>query len=232
LQRRTRRLIPRTLAPLRHQLIKSRHSLRSLFSVTRPHTFASPCGQRAATSAFPESRSRISGRTMRAGRSHRPAMLLTANCGERFSVPNLDLRCRRWHPAKTPRVLRIASSVLHILPQTNNAPDAGAPAARGRKAAREHFSEENFRIASTHYCFASPERISQKPSRKSKDILTLIRGNTALRMNSRNPFTIATPPKHRQLKFLHPTHGESCDSFRRLAGSEPAVIDEAGLGRC
>jgi len=34
---------------------------------------------------------------------------------------NLDLRQRRWHPAKTPGVLRIASYVLHILPQTTEA---------------------------------------------------------------------------------------------------------------
>jgi hypothetical protein len=46
---------------------------------------------------------------------------------ERFWVPNLDLRCRRWHPAKTPGVLRIASSVLHILPQTADAPYFKAP---------------------------------------------------------------------------------------------------------
>jgi hypothetical protein len=67
------------------------------------------------------------------------------NRGERFWVPDLDLRCRRWHPAKTPGVLRIASSVLHILSQTTSAPYSGAPEARGRKAAQEHFSEENFR---------------------------------------------------------------------------------------
>jgi len=60
---------------------------------------------------------------------------------------NLDLCCRRWHPAKTPGVLRIASSVLHILSQTTVAPDLGTSEAlvTGRKAAQERFSEENFR---------------------------------------------------------------------------------------
>jgi len=44
-------------------------------------------------------------------------------------------------------VLRIASSVLHILPQTTEAPYTGTPAALviGRKAAQERFSEESFR---------------------------------------------------------------------------------------
>jgi hypothetical protein len=50
-------------------------------------------------------------------------------------------------PGKTSGVLRIASFVLHILPQTTCAPDSGAPAALviGRKAAQERFSEESFR---------------------------------------------------------------------------------------
>jgi hypothetical protein len=43
------------------------------------------------------------------------------NHGEKFLGTNLDLRQRRWHPAKTPGVLRIASYVLHILPQTTEA---------------------------------------------------------------------------------------------------------------
>jgi hypothetical protein len=61
-----------------------------------------------------------------------------------FGFPILGLNCRRWHPAKTPGVLRIASSVPHILPQTADASNSVAPAARGRKAAQEHFSEESF----------------------------------------------------------------------------------------
>jgi hypothetical protein len=52
------------------------------------------------------------------------------------------LNCRRWHPAKTAGVLRIASPVLHILSQTADASKSLAPDARGRKAAQEHFSEE------------------------------------------------------------------------------------------
>jgi hypothetical protein len=65
---------------------------------------------------------------------------------ERFWVPN-DLCCRRWHPGQIPGVLRIASSVLHILSQTTVAPDEDASEALviGRKAAQERFSEESFR---------------------------------------------------------------------------------------
>jgi hypothetical protein len=85
---------------------------------------------------------------------------------------NLDLCRRRWHPAKTPGVLRIASAVLHILPQTAVAPDSGAPAALviGRKAAQERFSEESFRTLlrplnstspETHFSTALPQAPAQ-----------------------------------------------------------------------
>jgi hypothetical protein len=61
-------------------------------------------------------------------------------------------------------VLRIASSVLHILSQTTVAPYSGAPAALviGQKAAQERFSEENFRIVTSLY----RKRISQELYRK------------------------------------------------------------------
>jgi hypothetical protein len=51
-------------------------------------------------------------------------------------------------PGKNSGVLRIASSVLHILSQTTFAPDSGAPAALviGQKAAQERFSEECFQL--------------------------------------------------------------------------------------
>ncbi len=49
-------------------------------------------------------------------------------------------------PGQTPGVLRIASSVLHILSQAVVAPVLGASETlvKGRKAAQERFSEENF----------------------------------------------------------------------------------------
>src|ERR1700740_769551 len=53
-------------------------------------------------------------------------------------------------PGQTAGVLRIASSVLHILPQTTSRLHFSRNAALviGRKAAQERFSEENFRLDS------------------------------------------------------------------------------------
>jgi len=119
-------------------------------------------GQRAAPSAFPDPY-----RAIRAGKPiGSPCFSPHTNHGERFLGTNLDLCCRRWHPAKTPGVLRIASSVLHILPQTTDAPDSGAPAALviGRKAAQERFSEESFRITNSNSLHR--KRVSQKLYRK------------------------------------------------------------------
>ena len=70
-------------------------------------------------------------------------------------------------PGQVPGVLRIASSVLHILSQTAAAPNLGTTEAlmRGRKAAQERFSEESFWLAiSTHQ-----KRISQTSSVSSVD---------------------------------------------------------------
>jgi len=62
-------------------------------------------------------------------------------------------------PGKNSGVLRIASSVPHILPQTTFTPDSGASAALviGRKAAQERFSEESFQRVT-----ASPETYFSK----------------------------------------------------------------------
>jgi hypothetical protein len=91
------------------------HSLpriAALFSVSK---------QRAASSAFLAliTRPRLAG--------FEPTMLLSAKRGEKFFIPDLGLNCRRWHPAKTPWMLRIASSVLHTLSQTNVAPKLRHP---------------------------------------------------------------------------------------------------------
>jgi len=48
-------------------------------------------------------------------------------------------------PGQTSGVLRFASSILHILPQTTGTHESIVPDARGRKAAQEYFSEESFR---------------------------------------------------------------------------------------
>ncbi len=120
------------------------------------------------------------------------------NREERFWVPDLDLNCRRWHPAKTTGVLRIASSVLHILSRTSGIEHL--PEARGRKAAQEHFSEECFRIY-----FTCTGNAFLKSSTTSSRTLLGTHGLQQAWINSRNQTTIATLGKHRQPMFLHPS---------------------------
>ena len=75
-------------------------------------------------------------------------MLLAAHESRREILGSQsDFCCRRWHPAKTTGVLRIASSVLHILSQTTSRLTFSRDSSprEGRKAAQERFSEENFR---------------------------------------------------------------------------------------
>jgi hypothetical protein len=120
----------------------------------------------------------------------------TPTHGERFWVPDLGLNCRRWHPAKTPGVLRIASSVLHILPQTAGTSNSAAPDARGRKAAQEHFSEESFQTKTQFgnaFSKAQPEFCA---------VLRKTHGLQQAWINSRNQTTIATRAKHRQPMFF------------------------------
>jgi len=139
---------------------------------------------------------------------------------------NLDLCCRRWHPAKTTGVLRIASSVLHILPQTTVAPYSGVLAALviGRKAAQERFSEENFRIG----CFTSPETyFSQKLYRKFAPQLCGTNGPLQAWMNSRNSITIASDWKHRQPIFLHPIYETGATRQSRAATTFTSQLAES-----
>jgi hypothetical protein len=80
------------------------------------------------------------------------------NHGERFLGTKPRFMLSTVAPGQTTGVLRIASSVLHILPQTASRPSSIAIAALviGRKAAQERFSEENFRNLATTYS-TSPE---------------------------------------------------------------------------
>ena len=117
-----------------------------------------------------------------------------------FWFPNLGFRCRRWHPAKTPGVLRIASSVLHILSQTNVTPyrRSTSPRAKGsagtfsaRKSPKLHLLETKL-LPETHFSKAlSQVRVQTKRTY----------GIQQARMNSRNQTTIASDCKHRQLMF-------------------------------
>jgi hypothetical protein len=142
----------------------------------------------------------------RTGRHNRPAMLLAAHESRREILRSqLRFMLPTVAPGKNSGVLRIASSVLHILPQTTFAPDSGAPAALviGQKAAQERFSEESFR----HLTSLHRKRISQKLCRKSPHTSAGTHGTQQAWINSRNLSNIATEWKHRQPIFLHPTLG-------------------------
>jgi hypothetical protein len=142
---------------------------------------------------------------IRTGRHNRPAMLLAAHESRREILRSqLRFMLPTVAPGKNSGVLRIASSVLHILPQTTFAPDSGAPAALviGQKAAQERFSEESFQRLLFHR-----KRISQKLCRKSPHTSAGTHGTQQAWINSRNLSNIATEWKHRQPIFLHPTLG-------------------------
>jgi len=123
----------------------------------------SQCFRTGSTQRYQLSR-RLTTQSGLAGKTGQPYFSPHTNRGERFLGPNLDLCCRRWHPAKKSGVLRIASSVLHILPQTNIAPDSGALEALviGRKAAQERFSEESFRHLQTRNVFLKSSTASSR----------------------------------------------------------------------
>ena len=123
----------------------------------------------------------------------------------RFQLPTVA-------PGKNSGVLRIASSVPHILPQTTIAPDSGALAALviGRKAARERFSEESFRYLTNR------KRISQKLCRKFPHTSAGTHSTQQAWVNSRNLLNIASQSKHRQPIFLHPTVGTGAIRRSRL----------------
>ena len=145
---------------------------------------------------------------IRTGRHNRPAMLLAAHESRREILRSqLRFMLPTVAPGKNSGVLRIASSVLHILPQTTFAPDSGAPAALviGQKAAQEHFSEESFRRLTSEPLHR--KRISQKLCRKSPHTSAGTHGTQQAWINSRNLSNIATEWKHRQPIFLHPTLG-------------------------
>jgi hypothetical protein len=81
--------------------------------------------------------------------AYRPTMLLAAqqSGGKRFWETQLELTPSTVAPGHSSEVLRIASSVLHILSHATAAPLPGASEAflTGRKAAQGRFSEEGFR---------------------------------------------------------------------------------------
>ena len=75
----------------------------------------------------------------------------------------------------------------------------------GQKAAQERFSEEKFPGTLLQlFILHHRKRISQQLCRKSRTTLRKTHGTQQAWMNSRNPSTIATAAKHRQLIFLHP----------------------------
>ena len=148
-------------------------------------------------------------------------MLLAAHESRREILGSQsDFCCRRWHPAKTTGVLRIASSVLHILSQTTPRPTSDATAAlvTGRKAAQERFSEENFRNLATALFYTGNVFLNSSAAKRPHN-LGGTHGTQQAWMNSRNPTTIATGTKHRQPIFLHPTVEDGTikrKNFRRV----------------
>jgi len=131
------------------------------------------------------------------------------NRGGRFSVPNLDLCRRRWHPAKAPGVLRIASSVLHILPQTKAAPhplrrstQSEGERQRRNVSARNVSGPDLNSTSNSLLQFFSTGNGLQKLNRKVRTQNRRTHGIQQARINSRNQTTIATPWKHRQLIVL------------------------------
>jgi hypothetical protein len=127
-------------------------------------------------------------------------MLLAAHQSRRGILDSrLDLNCRRWHPAKTPGVLRIASPVLHILSRTKSRLIQARQQPEGERQRRNISARKVSELtptSETHFSKAQPQ------------VHAILRGTHGLQqawMNSRNQTTIATLPKHRQLMFLHPT---------------------------
>jgi hypothetical protein len=164
-------------------------------------TISVPCGQAAPGAiGFPGADCAIG----LAGTIASPYFSPHTNRGERFLGPDLDLCCRRWHPAKTPGVLRIASSVLHILPQTTVTPDfrhSSSPRDRAKGSAGT-FQRGKFPALNAP---TSPERHFSKALPQVPTKLCGTHGTHQAWIDSRNPTTITTQWKHRQPIFLHPT---------------------------
>jgi hypothetical protein len=172
-----------------------------LKSPTQTHPFRNK--QRTAPSAFP-----VLDYATRAGWQNQPTMLLAAHESRREILGSqLRFMLPTVAPGKNSGVLRIASSVLHILPQTTVAPDSGTPAALviGQKAAQERFSEESFRHLTSEP--SHRKHVSQKLYRKFPHTSTGTHSTQQAWINSRNLSNIATEWKHRQPIFLHPTVG-------------------------
>jgi len=118
--------------------------------------------------------------------------------------PNLDLCCRRWHPAKLggapyrqlcpayPSADRCRASIRHSSSPRDRAKGSAGTFQRGKLPA----------LTPLHR-----KRISQKLYRKFPHTFTGTHGTQQAWINSRNLTNIATEWKHRQPMFLHPTVG-------------------------
>jgi hypothetical protein len=112
-----------------------------------------------------------------------------------------DIRCRRWHPAKTPGALRFVSLALHN-PSTTGAEGIAGTFQRG-SFQMILIRKRNFSTASLQNSTADPATVK-------------VRSVQQAWMNSRNLKTIATDLEHRQAEFLHPTlRHEKCTTSGR-----------------
>ena len=138
---------------------------------------------------------------------------------------NLGLCCRRWHPAKTPGVLRFASSVLHILSQTLLRPFRRYRSPRAKRQRRTISARKVFRIEPLNSYRLSPENKFLKSSSASRITLGRTRSPQQAWIDSRNQTTIATWVKHRQLLFLHPRKIEGTVGSIKLGSIEFGSIE-------
>src|SRR5205807_8957901 len=121
--------------------------------------------------------------------------------GEISGIPVSDSRRRRWRPAKM-RGHSVSSALSRISFRRQPPRSVTASEAQtiGRKAAQERFSEESLRTRNfpeTYFSKAQPQ-IDAHTAAKTHSVQQAW-------MNSRNPTTIASAPKHRQPMILHPT---------------------------
>jgi hypothetical protein len=121
--------------------------------------------------------------------SSRQPLLLTAQQRRGDSGFPLDLRRRRWRPAKTPGALRFVSLAPHILPQKGG---------RHRRNVSARKVSEPALHPETRFSKALPQVRCPHGSKTHSPQQAW--------MYSRNQTTIASVRKHRQPVFLHPTH--------------------------
>ncbi len=118
--------------------------------------------------------------------------------------PNLDLCCRRWHPAK------LGGAPYRQLCPAYPSADHSHTLFRRSRSPRDRAKGSAGTFQRGKFPALTPlhqKRISQKLDRKFPHTSTGTHGTQQAWINSRNLTNIATGWKHRQPIFLHPTVG-------------------------